>query len=166
VGADPTPAPTRSPTLDDLKRVGAALNAAHAKYLVIGRFAVNYCGFTRATEDLDLLIAQESENIERVKRALCVLPDQAAKDLTPTDFAHYSVIRIVDEITVALLTKAGDVRYENAETVPVRLDEVSLPFASLRTLIATKPGARERDQLDRAYLLRLQAEQAQTNDRP
>ncbi len=32
-------------------------------------------------------------------------------------------------------------------------------LASLRTLIATKPGVRERDQLDRAYLLRLQAEQ-------
>jgi hypothetical protein len=67
VGADQTPSPTRLPTLEDLKRIGAALNAPHAKYLVIGGFAVNYCGFARATEDLDLLIAQESENIERVK---------------------------------------------------------------------------------------------------
>jgi len=93
-----------------------------------------------------------------------VLPDQAAKDLSPTDFAHYAVIRIVDEITVDLLTKAGDVLYENAETVPVQLDEVTLPFASLRTLIATKPGVRERDQLDRAYLLRLQTEQTESSE--
>lgn len=166
MGTDQAPSPTRPPTLEDLKRVGAALNAAHAKYLVIGGFAVNYYGFTRTTEDLDLLIARESENIERIKQALCVLPDQAAKDLSPADFAHYAVIRIVDEITVDLLTKAGDVIYENAETVPVQLDEVTLPFASLRTLIATKPGVRERDQLDRAYLLRLQAEEAQSGKRP
>jgi hypothetical protein len=75
VGADQTPSPTRPPTLEDLKRIGTALNAVHAKYLVIGGFAVNYYGFTRATEDLDLLIAQDPENIERVKQALCVLPD-------------------------------------------------------------------------------------------
>jgi len=67
---------------------------------------------------------------------------------------------------VDLLTKAGDVVYENAETVPVQLDEVTLPFASLRTLIATKRSVRERDQLDRAYLLRLQAEEAQSGKRP
>jgi len=42
VGTDQAPSPTRSPTLEDLKRVGAALNAAHAKYLVIGGFAVNF----------------------------------------------------------------------------------------------------------------------------
>ena len=124
MGADQTPSPTRPPTLEDLKRVGAALNAANAKYLVIGGFAVNYYGLTRATEDLDLLIAQDPDNIERVKEALCVLPDQAAKDL------------------------------------------VTLPFASLRTLIATKPGMRERDQLDRAYLLRLLAEQSLSADKP
>lgn len=165
MGTDQTPSPTRPPTLEDLKRIGAALNAAHAKYLVIGGFAVNYYGFTRATEDLDLLIAQESENIERVKQALCVLPDQAAKDLHPADFTQYAVIRIVDEITVDLLTKAGDVVYEDAEAVPVQIDEVMLPFASLRTLIATKPGPRERDQLDRTYLLRLQSEQDQSNEK-
>jgi len=159
VGADQVPSPTRPPTLEDLKRVGAALNAAHARYLIIGGFAVNYYGLTRATEDLDLLIAQDPDNIERVKGALCVLPDQAAKELSATDFTWYSVIRVVDEITVDLLTKACDVTYETAETVPVVLDEVTLPFASLRTLIATKVGVRERDQLDRAYLLRLQAEQ-------
>lgn len=164
MGADQVPSPTRPPTLEDLKRVGGALNAAQARYLIIGGFAVNYYGFTRATEDLDLLIAQDPENIERVKRALCVLPDQAAKELTATDFARYTVIRIVDEITVDLLIKAGDVTYQTAEIMPVQLDEVTLPFASLRTLIATKPGVRERDQLDRAYLLRLQAEQARTEE--
>lgn len=160
MGTQPLPPPARPPTLEDLKRVAAALNTAHAKYFIIGGFAMNYYGLTRATEDLDLLIDPEPENIERIKQALCILPDQAAKDLAPSDFTHYSVIRIVDEITVDLLTKAGDVTYGSAEYISVVVDNVSLPIASLQTLIATKPGLRERDQLDRAYLLRLQAEQA------
>lgn len=159
MGTQPDPHTSRPPTLDDIKRIGRALNAANAKYLIIGGFAVNYYGFARATEDLDLLIASDPDNIEKVKQALCALPDGAAKELTPADFGRYSVVRVVDEITVDLLTRAGDVTYDSAETVSVALDEVTLPIASLRTLIATKPGVRERDQLDRAYLLRLQAEQ-------
>lgn len=160
MGTQPIPPAARPPTIEDLKRIGRALNAAHARYLIIGGFAVNYYGFTRATEDLDLLIDPDPDNIERVKQALCVLSDQAAKDLTAADFSRYAVIRVVDEITVDLLIKAGEVTYESAKPVPVTLDDVTLPVASLQTLIETKPGVRERDQLDRAYLLRLLAEQA------
>ena len=159
MGTQPDPPASRPPTLDDIKRIGRALNAAHAKYLIIGGFAVNYYGFARATEDLDLLIDSDPGNIEKIKQALCVLPDGAAKEITSGDFIGYSVVRVVDEITVDLLTKAGDVTYDSAEAVSVALDEVTLPIASLRTLIATKPGVRERDQLDRAYLLRLRAAQ-------
>ena len=163
MGTQPDPPASRPPNLDDLKRIGRALNAARAKYLIIGGFAVNYYGFARATEDLDLLIDSAPDNIDKIKQALSVLPDGAAKDLTPTDFDRYSVVRVADEITVDLLTKAGDVTYDSAEAVVVNLDEVPLLIASLSTLIATKPGVRERDQLDRAYLVRLQTEQG---DRP
>lgn len=139
MGTDPAPRPTRPPTLDDLKRIAVALNAAHARYLIIGAFAVNYYGFTRATEDLDLLVASDAVNLEHIKQAHCVLPDQAARELTVSDLQEYAVARIVDEITVDLLKKAGDVTYETAETVIVSIDGVPIPLASLRTLIATKP---------------------------
>lgn len=68
VGQDSDPQPTRPPTEEDLKRLCSALNAAGAKYLVIGGFAVNYYGFARGTEDLDLLIASDpdDEAISRV----------------------------------------------------------------------------------------------------
>lgn len=158
MGTDSTPPPSRPPTIEDLKRLAVALNAARARYLIIGGFAVNYYGFARATEDLDLLVASDVDNLERIKQALCTLPDQTAKDLQVSDLQEYAVVRIVDEITVDLLIKAGDVTYETAQAVMVSLDGVDVPIASLVTLIATKPGIRERDQLDRAYLLRLLAE--------
>lgn len=152
MGTDQSPPPSRPPTPDDLKRLCAALNAAGAKYVVIGGFAVNYYGLTRATEDLDLLIDPDPENIQRIKQGLSILPDQAAKDLEARDLGQYSVIRIVDEITVDLLTRVGDVTFGTAETVAAPLDDVIVPIASLKTLIATKQGLRERDQLDRRYL--------------
>ena len=158
MGADSDPHASRPPTPDDLKRLCVALNSAGAKYLIIGGFAVNYYGLTRATEDVDLLIDPAPDNLRRVQEALCILPDRAAKDLTATDLAQYSVIRIVDEITVDLLTRVGEVTFSSAEAVPVRLDDVTIPIASLPTLIATKQGLRERDQLDRAYLLRVQSD--------
>lgn len=157
VGQDPDPQPTRPPTEEDLKRLCATLNAAGAKYLVIGGFAVNYYGFARGTEDLDLMIASDPDNVRRIRQALCVLPDHAAQDLDPSDFNRYQVIRIVDEITVDLIAQIGEVSFATARAVPVPLGDVTIPIADLPTLIATKQGVRERDQRDLAYLLLLQA---------
>ncbi len=42
----------RAPTPDDLARLCNALNAAGARYIVLGGMAVNYWGYHRATEDV------------------------------------------------------------------------------------------------------------------
>jgi hypothetical protein len=155
VGADPDPIPTRPPTAEDVRRLCRALNAEGARYLVIGGIAVLYYGLARATEDIDLLVDPAPDNIERIKRALAVLPDHAAQDLQAGDVAHHSVVRIVDEITVDLIGHVGDMTLERAEANPVEMDDVVIPLASIRTLVATKQGLRERDKTDRAYLERL-----------
>jgi len=46
----------RAPTLDDLARVCAALNARGARYVLIGGFAVIAHGAVRTTKDIDLLV--------------------------------------------------------------------------------------------------------------
>ena len=40
------------------------------RFIVVGGYAVRYYGHLRATKDLDLVIAQTSENIERIRGAL------------------------------------------------------------------------------------------------
>jgi predicted nucleotidyltransferase len=155
VGADPDPIPTRPPTAEDVRHVCRALNAEGARYLIIGGIAVLYYGLARATEDIDLLVDPAPDNIERIKRALAILPDQAVQDLTSADVGQYSVVRIVDEITIDLISRIGDLTIETAEAKPVKLDDVVIPLASVQTLIATKQGLRERDKIDRAYLERL-----------
>ena len=155
VGPDSDSLPTRPPTAEDLRRICLVLNAESARYLIIGGIAILYYGLARATEDIDLLIDPTPDNVERIKRALSTLPDQAARDLRPQDVAEYAVVRIVDEITIDLISRVGEVTFDTAEANPVTLDTVVIPLASVRTLLATKQGLRERDQSDRLYLERL-----------
>lgn len=48
---------SREPQLDDLARLGRALNAHQARYVLIGGFAVIAHGGARTTKDVDLMAA-------------------------------------------------------------------------------------------------------------
>jgi hypothetical protein len=54
----------------DLERIFAALEASGGRYLVVGGVAVVLHGHPRFTADLDLAIALDPENVERVLGAL------------------------------------------------------------------------------------------------
>lgn len=68
---------SRAPELEDLLELCKALNAEGVKYVLIGGFAVILQGFVRATKAIDLLVDAAAENIQRLKRAIAVLPDDA-----------------------------------------------------------------------------------------
>lgn len=70
---------SRPPLLEDLLTICRALNERGARYVVVGGMAVIHAGFVRATEDIDLLVDASSENFERIREALSVLPDQAGR---------------------------------------------------------------------------------------
>ncbi len=54
----------------DLERIFAALQAADARYLVVGGVAVVLHGHPRFTADLDLVVALDPANLRRALRAL------------------------------------------------------------------------------------------------
>src|SRR5712692_636884 len=54
----------------DFKEFLRLLNSSKVEYLVVGGYAVNYYGFSRATADLDLWIAVNPENAELVTEAV------------------------------------------------------------------------------------------------
>lgn len=151
--------PSRAPTLRDLIRLCEALNRAGCRYLLIGGFAVNYYGLERLTNDIDLLVSSAPENVARLKQALSILEDNAAQDIGLDDIETYTVVRVLDEITVDLLGAVGDVRFENATAIQVTLGEVVIPIADLTTLIALKQGARGKDRADLEFLLQVKNRQ-------
>ncbi|MBC7980381.1 MAG: hypothetical protein H7Y36_07450 [Armatimonadetes bacterium] len=85
---------------------------------------------------------------------LSLLPDGAAKELSPGEVAEFVVVRVCDEITVDLMAKACGHDYSSAKEMitPVIVDGVLIPFASPTLLWKTKQTFREKDEIDRSFL--------------
>lgn len=122
--------------------------------MVVGGFAVNQHGFTRATMDIDVLIDDSLENQLRAKKALEVLPDKAVLELGEDDLRNYVVVRICDEVVVDWMTQACGISYREGESeIQVfTIDGVPIPFASAKLLLRTKQTFREKDAEDRIFL--------------
>ncbi len=144
----------RPPTTEDLIKVCALLNASGARYVVIGGMAIINAGMDRRSGDLDSLVEDKLDNLEKVRAALAGLPDKAAEQLDIKDFEHYRVIRIADEIVVDVLTVACGVSYGAAasDAIGRSIGGVEIPFAGLETLWKTKQTMRDKDVDDVCFL--------------
>lgn len=146
----------RAATLNDLKNLLRALNAHGVEYLLIGGYALAAHGYQRATTDIDVLVPATVEAGRKVKEALMVLPDQAAKDLQPEWFAEGENIRVADAFIVDLMLNANGQTYDTlrqyAETVD--LDGVPVQTVNLEGLLLTKQTMRDKDITDRIILER------------
>jgi|SRR5437660_5085635 len=153
-------AESRPPTLADLLLLCRSLNAQGAKYVIVGGFAVNYHGLTRATMDIDLLVESSVDNQVRVKKSLEVLPDKAVLQIANDDLNDFVVIRVGDEVVVDLMAAACGVTYDDAvrDVETVTIEAVRIPFVSAATLLRMKQTYRSKDEADRLYLERLLAE--------
>lgn len=153
---------SRAPELEDLLALCKALNAEGVRYVLIGGFAVILHGFVRATKDIDLLIDASNENVQRLKRAMAFLPDNAIALIADDEVEKYQVVRIADEIVVDLLKTACGVDYARAADGGVEIrtvDGVPIPIGRKELLIETKQTVRPSDAADVQFLrLRIAAE--------
>lgn len=142
---------------DPLTRVCALLNKHSARYLIVGGHACILHGLVRTTEDVDILIEDSTENFQRVIAALSELEDHAAAELTPKDLAENVIVKVADEVEVDISRTAWKVSYADAQNdvQRVQLNRVEVPYAGLRTLIATKETECEQDRIDVEKLRRL-----------
>ena len=80
---------SRAPELEDLVSLCKALNHEGVRYVLIGGFAVILHGYARATKDIDLLVDASTENIQRLKRAMAALPDNAIDLIADDEVERY-----------------------------------------------------------------------------
>jgi hypothetical protein len=145
----------RAPKLEDLVGLCKALNAEHARYVLIGGFAVILHGFVRATKDIDILVDPSEDNVRAIKRAMATLPDNAAAELDDGDVGRYTVVRVADEFVVDLMARACGLSYDDAVAGGIdhiEVDDVEIPTASKPFLIRTKETVRDHDKHDVRYL--------------
>ncbi len=147
----------RPPTGADIERIVRALNEHGVEYVIIGGIAVQFFGLQRATADIDLLVDPSPENVERIRKALCVLQDRAVLEVEPTDVAAYAVVRVADEVVVDLLGSACGVTFRDitGDIVEAAVGTAMARFPSVHALLRTKQTLRPKDAADREFLERL-----------
>lgn len=144
----------RAPEPEDLVRICRALNAAGARYVLIGGFAVLAHGASRFTKDIDFLVDEAPENVARVKQGLAILADNAAAEVADHDVRDHVVVRVIDEVIVDLMGRAGGLSYAEVATDLEWHDMsgVQVPVASPEALLRTKDTYRPQDAIDRSFL--------------
>lgn len=144
-------------------RVCSLLNAAEARYVIVGATAMQLWGTSRATRDVDVLIEPTPDNASRVLDALARLPFGVAAELTPDEILQRGVTMIGDMPNVDVLTRAWNVQWAEASVAIAVFDVegIPIPTASLETLIASKRTGRPQDTAD---ILVLEAMRHTRND--
>jgi len=148
---------SRIPTIEDLVTLCENLNRNKVKYVIIGGFAVIHFGYIRATGDIDLLVDDSIDNIEKIRCALSYLPDGESQEIGDKDLSQYNVVRVSGDITIDLLGRACDIKYDVAKD-HIMYDVIKgiiIPYLSPEILIKTKMGIRPKDIQDRNFLRRL-----------
>lgn len=128
------------------------LNAAGAKYLVIGAAAVSYHGHPRGTMDFDVWVDPTPENARRVYRALASF-GAPMEQVTLADFEHDDTVWMIGVIPLRIdvLTGIEGVAFEEAweRRASAHVLDMEVPVISKEDLIRNKRAAgREKDLLD------------------
>ena len=137
-----------------LTAVFRAFNEAGVRYVVFGGIAVIARGVTRATQDLDLFLDPDADNVAAARSALHrVFADPALDELTSDALAEYGLVRYGPpdhDFVIDLTTRIGDAfSFADLESSPVELHGVTVPVATARMLIRMKQAShRERDRSD------------------
>ena len=134
-----------------------ALWQEKVKYILIGGFAVIIHGMPRVTQDLDVFVKMDPENIDKLKKALkTVFNDNSIDGITLGDLSDYSVIRYGTPggFYIDILGRIGDfATYDDLEYETITVEGVQVRIASVETLYWLKKDTlRLEDRRDAVFL--------------
>jgi hypothetical protein len=147
----------------DFSKLLDHLHQHHVEFIVCGGLAVSLNGFVRTTDDVDILISAQAQNVEKLAAALKVVGEGYGGNLTPNDLPlEAGAVRIIEEdFILDVFTLMGgqtyeQLRHECPETQLPR-STARIPYLSRRRLWELKKDSpREKDQIDAAALKRLE----------
>jgi hypothetical protein len=144
--------------LDDVLAVLEALERRGVRYAVFGGLAMAAHGFDRATRDLDLFVASDSDNVELLRRSLAdVFDDPDIAQITADDLGgdypaiQYGPPRV--DFTIDIVSRLGDAfRFDDLEIERVSVGSVEIAVVTPATLYRMKRDTvrpRDRDDAQR-----------------
>ena len=132
------------------------LNSHQVEYLLIGGYAVSYHGHPRTTADIDIWVAIQKENAEKLVAVLREFGFDAPQ-LTPDLFLRQNqIIRMGNPpMRIELLTTISGVHFEEcySERIIDVIDDVEVLVINLEHLKRNKQASgRQKDLDDLAHL--------------
>ena len=138
----------------DFKEFLGLLNSAGVRYVLLGGYAVIFYGHRRMTDDLDVWIAVDPENTERVSTVLRQFGGFSAKAVRPEMFREKGKVFIFgrEPVRIDILTAPSGVEFETAyaRRLEVELDGLRVPVINLKDLKLNKAASgrlKDRDDL-------------------
>ena len=132
------------------------------QFVLVGGFAVNYYGYVRTTQDIDLLILPTEENARRSMAALCDFGFGGAgipETLLANEGAAVhlgSEPNRIDILTSLVGMSTSDIILGSHR---VEVDGVEVPIIAFEHLVAVKQSSkRTRDRADAEELLKIAAQ--------
>lgn len=131
-------------------------------YLVVGGYAVGVHGFPRYTGDLDVFVATDPANAERLVAVFSEF-GFSSLDLTSGDFLQPEIVVEIgrEPMKIQVLTGIDGVTFEGArrDRLLLRVGNLDVPFIGLESLLANKAASpRAKDKIDLDELTRIRAE--------
>lgn len=130
--------------VDAARSVLSELERRGVRYAVFGAAALNLHGLARFTEDLDLFVAPERDNLERMKAALMAVfadpeIEQISADELLGDYPAVQYVPPTGTFHLDILTRLGEAfRFDDLEVVRMPWEDLEVSVVSPRTLYLMK----------------------------
>ncbi len=131
---------------DSTREVLAALEREGVRYTIFGAVALNLHGLARATEDLDIFVAPQRDNIDRLRTALrSVFADPHIDEIQADDLlGDYPAVQYVPpdgSFHIDILTRLGEAySFEGLESQRLDFDGLEVTVVTPQTLYEMKKG--------------------------
>ncbi|MDE0318144.1 MAG: nucleotidyltransferase [Candidatus Poribacteria bacterium] len=135
----------------DFKEFLKLLNSHQIKYLLIGGYAVNYHGYPRTTGDIDIWVAIQQENAEKLVDTLREFGFESAQLTVDLFMKEDQIVRMgIPPFRIELLTTISGVNFEECylDRITDVIDDVEVQIISLEHLKLNKQASGRYKDLD------------------
>lgn len=147
--------------LDKVLALIGAMNEEGVEYITFGAVAMGVHALPRATEDADFFVRADSDNVDRLKRAIRrVWDDPEVENITYDDLAgDYPAIRYGppdEDFTIDFVARLGEAfEYETLDWMVSELEGIPIRVVTPRMLyVMKKDTVRYKDRIDADKLRR------------
>ena len=132
------------------------LNLHQVEYLLVGGYAVSYHGYPRTTADIDIWVAIQKENAEKLVAVLREFGFDAPQLTADLFLRQNQIIRMGNPpMRIELLTTISGVRFKEcySERIIDVIDDVEVQIINLEYLKLNKQASgRQKDLVDLKHL--------------